>query len=82
MHCALFSTLHDLRVLLKCSTGKSATQSTLAQGKRAGPITLRSVDRNYEVLLFPLSFYRRENNGCLKSYELGAVDRKQSFDRV
>ena len=29
--------------------------STLAQGKRAGPITLRSVDRNYEVL-FLLSF--------------------------
>ena len=27
-------------------------QSTLAQGKRAGPITLRSVDRNYEVLFF------------------------------
>ena len=31
-------------------------RSTLAQGKRAGPITLRSVDRNYEVLIY--SFFK------------------------
>ena len=31
---------------------ESFSTSTLAQGKRAGPITLRSVDRNYEVLIF------------------------------
>ena len=45
--------------LTECNTYRSkfrkATTSTLAQRKRAGPITLRSVDRNYEVLFFPFS---------------------------
>ena len=38
-------------ILIK-NISKSLPSSTLAQGKRAGLITLRSVDRNYEALSF------------------------------
>ena len=53
----------------------SDTDSRVAQWKRAGPITQRSVDRNYALLTFshPAAFWGRKKCGLVRDLNPGPL---------